>query len=72
MVKTHRCGDVHASELAAWAVVMKKDSARSPPKDAPQPASVGEVSPNKDEDAAPAPALVKIGRKRFLVAMVAG
>ena len=35
------------------------------PKDAPRTTSIAEVSPNKDEDATPAPVFVKIGRKRF-------
>ena len=35
--------DVHPSKLAAWPTVMKKESARSPTKDAPQPASDDEV-----------------------------
>ena len=64
-VKTHSGGDVHASELATWATVMKKDSACSLAKDAPQPASVQAVFVNKDPDATPAPVFVKIGRKRF-------
>ena len=52
-------GDAHASEFAAWATVMKKDSACSTTKDAPAPISVGEVSPNKDEDATPIPVFVR-------------
>ena len=34
-VKTHACGDIHASKFAAWAVGLKKDSAHSPAKEAP-------------------------------------
>ena len=55
-----------ASEMVAWAPVMKKISGHSPAKDAPQPACVGEISPNKDQDATCAPAFVKSWRKRFL------
>ena len=48
--------------MAAWTTVVKKDSACSLAKDAPQPACIGEVSPNKDEDETPASVFVKIGR----------
>ena len=46
-VKTCAHGDAHATELAAWAAVTKKDSAHSPAEEAPQPASVGEASPKR-------------------------
>ena len=46
---------------------MKKDSARCPTKDAPQPASNKEVSDNKDNEAIPTPVIVQTGMKRFLV-----
>ena len=66
-MKTYSSGDVHAFKLVALAIVMKKDSACSPAKDAPQPASLGEVSPTKDEDATPALVFVKVGRKQLQV-----
>ena len=71
-VKTHLGVDVHTSRLTARAALMKKDSARSPAKDVPQPASNEEVSDDKDKEATPASALVKIGRKQFPVSGVYG
>ena len=46
---------------------MKKESARSPTKDAPPPTSNEEVSDSKDKEATPAPAFIKIGKKQFPV-----
>ena len=67
LVKTHSNADAHASKLAAWAAVMKKDSARCPTKDVPQHASNEEVSDSRNQEATPAPAFVKIGKKHFPV-----
>ena len=68
-VKAHSGFDVHASKLAASVVAMKKDSTRSPIKDAPQPASNKEVFDNTS-----LPHLSKLRGSSFqiLLAMVVG
>ena len=66
-IKTFSSSDVHASELVAWAAVMKKDSAHSPANNALQPTSFGEDSHNKDEEATPVAVFVKVQRMRFQV-----
>ena len=60
-VKTYSSVDVHASELSAWATVVKKDSAPYPTKDAPQPASNEEASNNKDMELTPTPTFAELG-----------
>ena len=69
------CGGVHASELAAWAAALEKETRESPVQDSPEPAPCGEASPKEvtapaeampsRERAQPAPMSVKVGGKRF-------
>ena len=70
--KTYACGDVRILELAAWAAVMKKDSAHSLAKKAPKHARLGEVSPKTatmpelgGEQVHPTAAFVKMGKEWF-------